>query len=405
MANRTADETRSGRVMSTQCMFHTALQHERDLRLNFWEERTPRIEGLGVSVAGPPTPRARTPAPSTGSGGWTGTPSPSTSGSRWRAGWSCSNSAAANWSSTAWPSPTSTSSPRAYDLVLVAAGKGELVSLFGRDAARSPYDTPQRALAVSYVHGLGPRPEHPDYEAVALQPGPRRRRAVRHADAHHQRARRHPVLGGRPGRPARRVPGRHRPVRAPGHHAGADGAVHPVGVRAGHQGRADRRGRHARRAVRPDRTQPDRRTARRRPGARRRRRRGRQRPDHRPGLQLGRQVRRVLPGQHRRPRRPAVRRRVDAGHLRPLLGDRPARHQVDERDARPRRPSTSWNCSARRAPCRRWPTGSPTASTTRPTSSTSSTSRRRRRPIWPRWAAPGASLGGASVDGASVDAA
>jgi hypothetical protein len=55
---------------------------------------------------------------------------------------------------------------RAYDLVLVAAGKGELVSMFGRDASRSPYDTPQRALAAAYVHGVVPRPEYPDARAV-----------------------------------------------------------------------------------------------------------------------------------------------------------------------------------------------------------------------------------------------
>src|SRR6478752_283065 len=94
MSNRTADEIRTGRVMSTQCMFHTALQHERDLQLNFWESQAPRIEGVGVSVA-------------------------------------------------------------------------------GRDASRSPFDTPQRALAVAYVHGLGPRPEHPEFDAVRcnLVPG------------------------------------------------------------------------------------------------------------------------------------------------------------------------------------------------------------------------------------------
>ncbi len=74
MSNRTADEIRSGRVMSTQCMFHTALQHERDYQLNFWESQAPKIEGLGVSVAAPDSS-----APSTGSAGWTGTPSPSTS--------------------------------------------------------------------------------------------------------------------------------------------------------------------------------------------------------------------------------------------------------------------------------------------------------------------------------------
>ena len=57
MSNRTADEIRSGRVMSTQCMFDTALQHERDLGINFWESQAPRIEGLGVSVAGPESQR------------------------------------------------------------------------------------------------------------------------------------------------------------------------------------------------------------------------------------------------------------------------------------------------------------------------------------------------------------
>lgn len=56
---------------------------------------------------------------------------------------------------------------------MVSAGKGELVSMFGRDAARSPFDAPQRALAVAYVHGMGPRPEHPEFDAVRcnLVPG------------------------------------------------------------------------------------------------------------------------------------------------------------------------------------------------------------------------------------------
>ena len=37
ISNRTPDEIRAGQVMSTQCMFHSALQHERDLGINFWE--------------------------------------------------------------------------------------------------------------------------------------------------------------------------------------------------------------------------------------------------------------------------------------------------------------------------------------------------------------------------------
>ncbi|GAA3359643.1 hypothetical protein GCM10017744_039100 [Streptomyces antimycoticus] len=174
MSNRTSDEIRGGRVMSTQCMFHTALDHERDLELNFWEERAPRVEGLGVSVAGPPASEGRAHprvidwvgrldghAQSVDQrikmAGWMET-------FEQRGGQVVIHGAAVSDLDVL---------DRKYDLALVAAGKGELVSLFGRDAARSPYDNPRRALAVAYVHGLGPRPEHPGLEAVRcnLVPG------------------------------------------------------------------------------------------------------------------------------------------------------------------------------------------------------------------------------------------
>ncbi|MEU6171280.1 styrene monooxygenase/indole monooxygenase family protein [Streptantibioticus parmotrematis] len=161
MTNRTADEIRTGRVMSTQCMFTTALQHERDLGLNLWESQTPRIEGLGVSVAGPDGSRVID---------WVGRLRGYAQSVDQRvkmAGWM---EAFAERGGQVVIHGAAVSDldyfARRYDLVLVAAGKGELVSMFGRDAARSPYDAPQRALAVAYVHGLGPRPEHPDYHAV-----------------------------------------------------------------------------------------------------------------------------------------------------------------------------------------------------------------------------------------------
>ncbi|MFD9612050.1 styrene monooxygenase/indole monooxygenase family protein [Streptomyces sp. NPDC059083] len=161
MSNRTSDEIRNGRVMSTQCMFDTALQHERDLGLNFWESQAPRIEGLGVSVAGPDGGRlidwvgklggyAQSVDQRVKMAGWMDTFAE-------RGGQLVIHGAAVG---------DLDYFARGYDLVLVAAGKGELVSMFGRDASRSPYSEPQRALAVAYVHGLGPRPEHPDFDAV-----------------------------------------------------------------------------------------------------------------------------------------------------------------------------------------------------------------------------------------------
>ncbi|MGW8402148.1 styrene monooxygenase/indole monooxygenase family protein, partial [Streptomyces lydicus] len=168
MSNRTADEIRSGRVMSTQCMFDTALQHERDLGINFWESQAPRIEGLGVSVAAPGSHEA--PEGSQRAIDWVGKLDGYAQSVDQRV-------KMAGWMETfaqrggqlvihgAAVSDLDFFASR-YDLTLVSAGKGELVSMFGRDASRSPYDTPQRALAVSYVHGLGPRPEHPEFDAV-----------------------------------------------------------------------------------------------------------------------------------------------------------------------------------------------------------------------------------------------
>ncbi|MEU9195514.1 styrene monooxygenase/indole monooxygenase family protein [Streptomyces hundungensis] len=168
MSNRTADEIRSGRVMSTQCMFHTALQHERDLGLNFWESQAPRIEGVGVSVAAPDATRAID---------WVGKLKGYAQSVDQRvkmAGW-METFAQRGGQLVIHGAAVSDLDffARTYDLVLVSAGKGELVSMFGRDASRSPYAEPQRALAVSYVHGLGPRPEHPEFDAVRcnLVPG------------------------------------------------------------------------------------------------------------------------------------------------------------------------------------------------------------------------------------------
>ncbi|MFJ3901112.1 styrene monooxygenase/indole monooxygenase family protein [Streptomyces sp. NPDC090025] len=161
MSNRTADEIRAGRVMSTQCMFATALQHERDLGLNFWESQAPRIEGVGVSVAGPESQRLID---------WVGRLGGYAQSVDQRvkmAGWLETFAQRGGQLVIHGVSVGDLDYfARGYDLVLVAAGKGELVGMFGRDAARSPYSAPQRALAVSYVHGLGPRPEHPEFDAV-----------------------------------------------------------------------------------------------------------------------------------------------------------------------------------------------------------------------------------------------
>ena len=53
VSNRTPDDIRTGKVMSSQCMFDQALQHERDLGLDFWEDECPDIEGISLAVPAP----------------------------------------------------------------------------------------------------------------------------------------------------------------------------------------------------------------------------------------------------------------------------------------------------------------------------------------------------------------
>ncbi|MFF7705914.1 styrene monooxygenase/indole monooxygenase family protein [Pseudomonas sp. NPDC007930] len=151
--NRSADQVRAGKVMSSQCMFNSALQTERDLGLNLWEEHCPAVEGIGLSVPAADRPGER----------------------------------ALHWSARleryaqavdqrlkmpAWMDlfvqrggelqlldvgvAELEALTARHDLVLLAAGKGEVVNLFERDAERSRFSQPQRALALTYVHGMAP---------------------------------------------------------------------------------------------------------------------------------------------------------------------------------------------------------------------------------------------------------
>ncbi|MER8104605.1 styrene monooxygenase/indole monooxygenase family protein [Kitasatospora sp. NPDC094016] len=160
MTDRDADAVRGGRVLSTQCMFDAALRTERDLGLDLWADTAPRIEGLGVSVAGPGSARVID---------WVGrldAPAQSVDQRLKMPTWL--ETFAGRGGRVVIRPVTVVDLEHlsgSYDLVLVAAGKGDLAAMFERDHERSRYDRPQRALAASYVYGLGPRPEY-DFHAV-----------------------------------------------------------------------------------------------------------------------------------------------------------------------------------------------------------------------------------------------
>lgn len=161
MSARTPDEIRRGRVMSTQCMFGDALQIERGHGLNQWEADAVRVEGLGVSIAAPDSSRAMD---------WVGKLDDYAQSVDQRlkmAGWL--ELLEERGGKVVIHGVTTADLDRftdLYDLVIVAAGKGELVQLFDRNPQRSPFERPQRVLSLAYVHGVEPRPEHPDFSAV-----------------------------------------------------------------------------------------------------------------------------------------------------------------------------------------------------------------------------------------------
>lgn len=156
ISNRTPEQIRTGSIASSQCMFDQALSHERALGLDLWPDAPP-VDGISFTVAPPQAPGVK----------------------------------AINWSHRL-DAPAQSIDQRvkfpafmevfearggtlvfeeagvedleryaaASELVLVAAGKGEIASLFERDAERSHYSAPQRALALTYVHGMKPRPEY-----------------------------------------------------------------------------------------------------------------------------------------------------------------------------------------------------------------------------------------------------
>ncbi len=160
--NRTPDQLRSGRVMSSQCMFDQALQIERDLGLDQWAAQCPTVDGIGLTVPHPELPGAKA------------------------IDWSArlDHPAQAVDQRIKMPAWMELFAERGgnlliedvgvaelerlaatHDLVILAAGKGEVVKLFERDAARSPFNQPMRALALTYMTGMAAQP---NYSRVAF---------------------------------------------------------------------------------------------------------------------------------------------------------------------------------------------------------------------------------------------
>jgi flavin-dependent dehydrogenase len=158
--NRSGEEIRKGKVMSSQCMFDAALQNERDLGLNLWDAICPTVDSISFTV----------PAPD-GSGAkaidWNGKLDKPAQSVDQRVKFPAWMAEFERRGGRLTIKDVTVADLEVYakrsDLVVVAAGKGDIARLFERDVEKSPFDKPQRALALTYVHGMTPRP---DYSAV-----------------------------------------------------------------------------------------------------------------------------------------------------------------------------------------------------------------------------------------------
>ena len=155
--NRTAEEIEKGKVLSSQCMFSNAVQHERDLGLDFWSDVCPPVQGINFIVPNPEQPGAK-------AIDWAGRLDRDAYAvdqrlkmPRWLAEFQRLGGQLVIRDAGIADLETWT---REDDLVIVASGKGEIGQMFARDATRSAYDKPMRALALTYVTGMTPRQPH-----------------------------------------------------------------------------------------------------------------------------------------------------------------------------------------------------------------------------------------------------
>ena len=152
VANRTPEQIFNGRVSSSQFMFHDSLQNERELGINFWEKDCPVTEGIAFTIPGPDRTKALFWEAKLDHYGQSVDQRVKFSGWMKEFAKRGGNLVIQD----AGPQDVDDYS-RSNDLVIVAAGKGEINRMFERDPERSPFDKPMRALALTYVKNMVPR--------------------------------------------------------------------------------------------------------------------------------------------------------------------------------------------------------------------------------------------------------
>lgn len=165
-SERSAEEIKSGSIMSSQVMFDTALKNERMLGLNFWDAESPKNENVTFSLA---IPGSNIPAIY-----WQGNVKVYQSidqrikFSRWL---EVFEEMGGDLLIQSVNQQSLNSIAQHHDLTIVTTGKGEVNRLFPENKERSLFSSPQRALSCLYVKDMIPAPEGAAGVRVNVIPG------------------------------------------------------------------------------------------------------------------------------------------------------------------------------------------------------------------------------------------
>jgi flavin reductase (DIM6/NTAB) family NADH-FMN oxidoreductase RutF len=151
-SDRPADDILHGHVMSSQCMFDSALETERDLGLNYWDEECPRVEGISFAVPDPVGGKIIDWAAQLDN--YAQSVDQRLKIPRWMSEFQKRSGSLRIQSADI---DELESCARSHDLVIVASGKGAITQLFPHDSERSPFSEAQRSLALTYVRNVRPR--------------------------------------------------------------------------------------------------------------------------------------------------------------------------------------------------------------------------------------------------------
>lgn len=146
VTDRTPDEVRSGPVLSSQCMFDTALQTERELGINDWEETCPKIEAVALHLQDGTSWQARL-------DGYAQSVDQRLKSAGWMERFAAEGGRLEVHAAELLDVDNLA---RDHDLVVVATGKGDLGRLFPPDKDKISFERPQRALALTYVNDMTP---------------------------------------------------------------------------------------------------------------------------------------------------------------------------------------------------------------------------------------------------------